>query len=60
MSDSCILAHDLGTTGNKASLHKSEGQILTSSLSGYKTQYLKANWVERNPEVWWKDICTST
>lgn len=60
MSDKYILAHDLGTTGNKASLFDSQGKALASSFYGYKTEYAHINWAEQNPEDWWQAVCTST
>ncbi len=32
MAGQYILAHDLGTTGNKASLYDCDGQVLASSF----------------------------
>ena len=32
-----ILAHDLGTTGNKATLFDDEGRLVASAFSGYET-----------------------
>jgi xylulokinase len=55
-----ILAHDLGTTGNKASLYDAEGNILGSSLSEYGTFFEHVGWAEQNPEDWWAAVCTST
>lgn len=55
-----ILAHDLGTTGNKASLYDSAGHVQASSFYGYGTEYPKVTWVEQNPEDWWKAVCAST
>jgi xylulokinase len=55
-----ILAHDLGTTGNKASLYDSEGKLLGSSLSEYGTVFEHAGWAEQNPEDWWQAVCSST
>jgi xylulokinase len=55
-----ILAHDLGTTGNKASLYDAEGKLLGSSLSEYGTQFEHTGWAEQNPEDWWQAVCTST
>jgi xylulokinase len=60
MSDKFILAHDLGTTGNKASLFDGQGQVRSSSFYGYRTEYPRPNWVEQNPEDWWQAICVST
>ena len=55
-----ILAHDLGTTGNKASLYDSAGHVQASSFYGYGTEYPRVTWVEQNPEDWWKAVCAST
>ncbi|MEN3203506.1 MAG: xylulokinase [Atribacterota bacterium] len=55
-----IIAHDLGTTGNKATLFDPEGKILASSFFGYETFYPDALSVEQNPEDYWKAVCVST
>ena len=55
-----ILAHDLGTTGNKASLYDGRGKVLASSFYGYTTQFPNPGWVEQNPEDWWQAVCVST
>jgi xylulokinase len=55
-----ILAHDLGTTGNKASLYDAEGNLLGSSLSEYSTIFEHAGWAEQNPEDWWQAVCNAT
>jgi xylulokinase len=60
MGGQFILAHDLGTTGNKASLYNSQGQVQASSFFGYGTEYPRVNWVEQNPEDWWQAVCVST
>jgi xylulokinase len=60
MTEKFILAHDLGTTGNKASLFDEQGKVRASSLSTYSTEYPRPNWVEQNPEDWWNAVCTST
>jgi xylulokinase len=60
MAEKFILAHDLGTTGNKASLFDEQGNVRASFLSTYGTEYPQPNWVEQNPEDWWKAVCIST
>lgn len=60
MREKFILAHDLGTTGNKASLYDHNGTVLASSFYGYGVDYPKTNWVEQNPEDWWQAVCVST
>lgn len=60
MKGQFILAHDLGTTGDKATLFDEEGNLLASSFGAYPTFYPQVNWAEQNPEYWWKAFCRST
>lgn len=55
-----LLAYDLGTTGSKASLFDSEGQLLANSYDEYVTEYTDGNRAEQNPEDWWQAVCDST
>jgi xylulokinase len=55
-----IIAHDLGTTGNKATLYDPEGRLVGSAFHGYETQYEHTRWAEQNPEDWWEGVCLST
>lgn len=55
-----ILAHDIGTTGNKATLYNPSGELLAASFYPYPTYYPRTNWAEQEPEEWWKAICIST
>jgi xylulokinase len=55
-----ILAHDLGTSGNKVTLFSLDGKLGASCLYEYPTQYPKQNWVEQNPDDFWKAVCLST
>ncbi len=55
-----ILAHDLGTTGNKATLYNAEGQLIGSAFHGYETAYPHTSWAEQDPEDWWNAVCAST
>ena len=60
MSRQYILAHDLGTTGNKASLYNGEGTLLASAFYGYGLSLPKVGWAEQDPEDWWQAVCVST
>ena len=52
-----ILAHDLGTSGNKATLFSSDGQLIRSSQYTYPTHYFHNNWAEQDADDWWKAVC---
>ncbi len=60
MTTHTILAHDLGTTGNKASLFSADGQLVSSAFAGYTTDYPHPNWAEQNPADWRDAIFNST
>lgn len=60
MAPELILAHDLGTTGNKATLFDAQGKVRASAFYGYGAQFPHPNWVEQDPEDWWRAVCDST
>jgi len=51
-----IIAYDLGTTGNKATIFEDKGNLVSSAFSGYQTYYPKTSWVEQEPKDWWKAV----
>lgn len=55
-----ILAHDLGTSGNKATLFSENGDLVASYTCPYPTDFREGNWAEQNPADWWKAICQTT
>lgn len=55
-----ILAHDLGTSGNKATLYDVNGALMGSLVAGYPTYYPQYGWVEQDARDWWKAVCVST
>ena len=52
-----ILAHDIGTSGDKASLFTTDGGFVDSVTVPYPTEYSNGNWAEQNPEGWWNAFC---
>jgi xylulokinase len=55
-----ILAHDLGTTGNKATLFDTAGRAVASAFEGYETAYPRANWAEQDAADWRRAIFEGT
>jgi xylulokinase len=51
-----VLAHDVGTTGNKATLYDEDGALVGSTFDAYETLYPHAGWAEQRPQDWW-DSC---
>ncbi len=54
-----LIAHDLGTSGNKASLFTTDGKMIKSVNHSYKTRYFNGNWAEQDPLDWWHAVCES-
>lgn len=55
-----VIAHDLGTSGNKATLFDEEGKLIASRVASYQTVYAAGNRAEQNPADWWKAIVETT
>ena len=55
-----ILAHDLGTSANKASLFDESGALVASHSESYAVRYPQPGWAEQDPEDWWRAICDAT
>ena len=55
-----ILAHDLGTSGNKASLFSTDGEFIGSEVYGYEVDYFNGTWAEQDAQDWWKAVCVTT
>ena len=55
-----LLAHDIGTSGDKAALFREDGTLIKSIIREYPTYYSAHGCVEQNPEEWWQAVCEST
>ncbi len=55
-----IIAYDLGTGGNKASLYNLEGICLAENFAAYETFYPRPGWHEQRPSDWWTAVVEST
>jgi len=60
MKDEFVIAHDLGTSGNKATLFDSGGGLVASSFTGYDTVYPHPGWAEQKQSDWWAAVKLST
>jgi xylulokinase len=55
-----ILAHDLGTTGNKATLFRHDGSLVASATAGYGVRYPRPGWAEQDADDYWAAFCSAT
>ncbi len=55
-----LIAHDLGTSGDKASLHALDGTLLASATVSYATTYGTRAEAEQDPEDWWRAVVEAT
>jgi xylulokinase len=55
-----LLAHDLGTTGDKASLHDDEGRLVAAVTVHYPTRFGAGGVAEQDPRQWWDAVCAAT
>jgi len=55
-----LMAHDVGTSGNKATLFGTDGTLVASATVAYETHTFNANWAEQDPADWWRAVCESS
>ena len=55
-----LLSHDLGTSGDKATLFSIDGDLIASAVSSYDTHYFGDNRAEQDANDWWNAFCSST
>ena len=55
-----IIAWDIGTGGNKASLYDSDGNCIAATFISCDTAYPHHGWHEQRPEDWWNAVVKST
>jgi xylulokinase len=60
MSSQYIIAHDVGTSGNKAVLVDTEGNIHANAFQSYPVHYPRPDWAEQEPEDWWDAVTATT
>lgn len=54
-----LIAHDLGTSGDKATLFTTDGELVKSLTYTYGTHFFNSTWAEQDPEDWWQAICVN-
>ncbi|NLW20064.1 MAG: xylulokinase [Clostridiales bacterium] len=52
-----LMAHDLGTSGNKAVLYNTRGEAVAQASANYPTHYPFGNAAQQDPEDWWAAFC---
>lgn len=55
-----LLAHDVGTGGNKAVLVDTSGQVCATAFAPYPIHYPRSDWAEQEPHDWWRAIVSTT
>jgi xylulokinase len=60
MADQYILAHDMGTSADKAVLVRVDGEIVETAKQEYPIYHPHPNWAEQNPDDWWDAIGHTT
>lgn len=55
-----IIAHDLGTTGNKASLHHPDGRLIDAATVNYPAHFTAGGVAEQDPKDWWNAVVAAT
>ncbi len=55
-----IMAHDLGTSSDKAALVDCDGNIIATASEDYATYYPHPAWVEQEPQDYWTASCIAS
>ena len=55
-----LLAHDLGTSGDKVTLFDTDGNSVSSSTIQYPVHYFGGHCAEQNPDDWWRAVAEGT
>ena len=55
-----IIAHDIGTTADKASLHDMTGRMIATATSPYAVDFGAGGRAEQDPELWWRAVVATT
>lgn len=58
--DRLILAHDLGTSADKATLFGEDGTLIASASHPYPANFMSGGRAEQDPELWWRAAVAAT
>jgi xylulokinase len=59
MPRDCFLGVDVGTSGVKAILVATDGEVLAAAVTPLQLQTPQPGWAEQDPEAWWQASVTS-
>jgi glycerol kinase len=60
LGEQCVLTHDIGTSGDKATLVSTSGKILGVAEKDYDVNYPHPGWAEQNPKQYWDAVVETT
>jgi xylulokinase len=60
MINKYIIAHDMGTSADKAVLFTINGQIVSTEEQQYPMYHPKPGYAEQDPYDWWNAVCNTT
>jgi len=60
MPDKYVIAHDMGTSADKAIIVTTDGRIIDSAKKHYPLYHPKPGYAEQNPIDWWEAVCETT
>jgi len=55
-----IIAHDIGTSADKASLHDMTGRTIATASCGYPVDFGPGGRAEQDTELWWRAVVRTT
>jgi len=55
-----IISHDLGTTGDKATLVDETGAVVAAVTETYETDFGPRGKAEQDADAWWRAVCAAT
>jgi len=58
-SEDYLLGIDLGTMGVKSSIFGLDGKLMGSFYRGYPLDSPFLGWAQQDPQLWWKETCTT-